>query len=50
MEKGLKVKPELGAIVELYTTLLKLRSLWKSLIIIKPISFVGLLTLENILT
>jgi hypothetical protein len=50
MEKELKAKPYLEAIIQLWTIFLRLGSLWRSVAIIKPIFCVVSLTLENILT
>jgi len=50
MEKEIKAKPGLGDIIQIWTTLLHLGSLQRSVAIITPISYVFSLTLENILT
>jgi hypothetical protein len=50
MVKELKARPGLGGIIQLWTILLPLGSLQRSFAILKPIFFVVLLTLENILT
>jgi hypothetical protein len=44
-KKELKAKLDLGVIIQLWTTLLHLGSLWRSVTIIKPISYVASLTL-----
>jgi hypothetical protein len=50
MVKELKEVLNLGAIIQLWTTLLHLGSLWRSVTIIKPISYVVSLNLGNIST
>jgi hypothetical protein len=50
MEKEPKAKMDLKDITQLWTILLHLGSLQRSVAIIKPISFVVSLILENILT
>jgi hypothetical protein len=49
-KKELKARLDLGAIILMQTTFLCLGTLQGHVIIIKPISFVVTLTLENILT
>jgi hypothetical protein len=50
MVKEIKVRPGLGDIFQLWTILLPLGSLHRSSAILKPIFFVVLLNLENLLT
>jgi len=50
MARKHKAKLGLGVIIQLYTTLLCLGLLCRNFIIIKPVSYVTSLTLENHLT